>query len=66
MGDHCRGLTGSEAVTWSVVGWRWLRVYLIKRTSGRTIALRSAVRFWSIVYTGNLITLDLDGLLRFD
>ena len=67
MGDHCCGQSGIEVIARSVVGWRWLRVYLTEcTTSGRTIALRSAVRFRSVLYTGNLIALDLDGLLRFD
>ena len=66
IGDQCRRLSRGEAVTRSVVGWRWLIVYLVECTGWRTIALRSAVRFRSILHTGYLITLDLDGLLRFD
>ncbi len=58
-------LSVREAVTRSIVGWRWLIVHLAKCPGRRSKALRSAVGFRSVLCTGDLIALNLDGLLRF-
>ena len=50
----------------SIVGRRWLTVHLIERTARLTKTLRSAVSLGSVLCTGDLITLDLDGLLCLD
>ncbi len=55
-----------EATTWCIVRGRWLAVHLAEGAGRRTEALRSAVGFRSVLCTGDLVTLDLDSLLRFD
>lgn len=67
MRCHCRRLCVREAIAWSVVGRWWLTVHLAKRTARRSKTLRGAImRFRSVLRSRNLITLDLDRLLRFD
>ena len=67
MRCHCRRLSVREATAWSVVGRWWLTIHLAKRTARRSKTLRSAImRFRSVLRSRNLITLDLNRLLRFD
>lgn len=60
----CGSLSVREATAGSIVGRRRLIVHLAVRTGRRAKALRSAVRFRSVLRTRDQITLDLDGLLR--
>ena len=55
----------------SGIRWRRLTIHLAERTGSGTKALRRAVRvrcavrFRCVLYARNLITLNLDGFLRF-
>ena len=50
----------------SIINWRWLVVHLAEGTGRMIEALRGGVSFRSILGTSDLVTLDFDGLLRFD